>query len=94
MISFGNTPQRQADALAERFKIIRKQQGFTQAQLADRSGVSLSSLKRFEQQGEIALLSLLKLAHVLNCLDDFEKLFQKKEKEGGKNLDQLFSEDW
>jgi hypothetical protein len=33
-----------------------------------------SSLKRFEHEGLIALDSLLNLALVLNCLDDFDKL--------------------
>jgi hypothetical protein len=36
--------------------------------------VTLASLKRFERRGLIALDSLLKLALVLNCLDDFDKL--------------------
>jgi hypothetical protein len=45
-----------------------------QRKLAARSGVTWSSLKRFEREGLIALDSLLRLAMVLNCLDDFEKL--------------------
>jgi hypothetical protein len=46
----------------------------TQSELAARSGVTFSSLKRFEREGLIALDSLLSLALVLNCLDDFDKL--------------------
>jgi transcriptional regulator with XRE-family HTH domain len=46
----------------------------TQEELAARSGVTLGSLKRFERQGLIALDSLLNLALVLNCLDDFDRL--------------------
>ena len=46
----------------------------TQSVLAARSGVTFSSLKRFEREGLIALDSLLNLALVLNCLDDFDKL--------------------
>jgi len=46
----------------------------TQRELAARSGVTFSSLKRFEREGLIALDSLLNLALVLNCLDDFDKL--------------------
>lgn len=46
----------------------------TQSALAARSGVTWSSLKRFEREGLIALDSLLNLALVLDCLDDFDKL--------------------
>lgn len=50
----------------------------TQSELAKRSGVSLGSVRRFEQSGEISLTSLLKIASVLNALDDFEPLFSQK----------------
>ncbi len=46
----------------------------SQKELAERSGVTWASLKRFERQGLIALESLLKLALVLGCLDDFDRL--------------------
>jgi len=41
--------------------------------------VSLGSLKRFEGSGQISLESFLKLALVLECLGDFEKLCESKE---------------
>ena len=45
-----------------------------QQELARRSGVPLSTLKRFEREGLISLDSLLRLATVLDCLEDFERL--------------------
>jgi len=54
--------------------------GYTQKELSSRSGVSLGSLKRFESYGQISLESLLKLALVLECLEDFEKICLEKEK--------------
>jgi transcriptional regulator with XRE-family HTH domain len=60
--------------IAGRFKARRLAMNLTQRELAARSGVTFSSLKRFEREGLIALDSLLNLALVLNCLDDFEKL--------------------
>ena len=57
--------------LSIKFKKQRKSLGLTQTELATRSGVSLGSLKRFEGSGQIALESLLKLALVLECLEDF-----------------------
>ena len=73
------TPHEVAMELAEKEKAKRKYKKLTQQQLADRSGVSLGSLKRFEQTGEISLTSLLKLAFVLDSLKDFEGLFPKTE---------------
>jgi transcriptional regulator with XRE-family HTH domain len=46
----------------------------SQAGLAERSGVNIHSLRRFEKTGRIALDSLLRLALVLNVLDDFERV--------------------
>jgi transcriptional regulator with XRE-family HTH domain len=60
--------------IAGRFKARRLAMNLTQSELAARSGVTFSSLKRFEREGLIALDSLLNLALVLNCLDDFDKL--------------------
>jgi transcriptional regulator with XRE-family HTH domain len=60
--------------IAARFRDRRLAMNFSQIELAARSGVTLSSLKRFEREGLIALDSLLELALVLNCLDDFDKL--------------------
>jgi transcriptional regulator with XRE-family HTH domain len=62
-------------AMAAREKILRKQQKLSQQELALRSGVSFGSIKRFETSGEISLVSLLKIAQALNCLDDFQNLF-------------------
>jgi transcriptional regulator with XRE-family HTH domain len=76
--------------IAQRHKVLRKQRGFSQSELARRSGVSLGSLKRFETTGQISLESLLMLADVLNRLDDFDALLKPIE-----NLDaieKLFSD--
>jgi len=68
------TVQEVRAGIAERFKARRLAMNLTQKELASRSGVTWSSLKRFERQGLIALNSLLNLAVVLGCLDDFDKL--------------------
>lgn len=57
---------------ADRFRELRKQRGYTQPQLAERAGVSLGSLKRFEQTGQVAFASLLRLAHVLDVLTAYQ----------------------
>jgi transcriptional regulator with XRE-family HTH domain len=65
--------------LSYQFKKQRKALAYTQQELAERSGVSFGSLKRFEWSGQISLESLLKLALVLECLGDFERVCEHKE---------------
>ncbi|WP_083770672.1 MULTISPECIES: helix-turn-helix domain-containing protein [Acidobacterium] len=66
----GNIRQR----VAGRFKARRLAMNLPQQELARRSGVPLSTLKRFEREGLISLDALLSLATVLDCLEDFERL--------------------
>ena len=65
--------------IARRMQKKRKTNKLTQKQLAQKSGVSLGSVKRFERLGEISLSSLVKIAFVLDCEDDFDTLFARKE---------------
>ena len=76
----------------ERFKRRRLALNLTQAGLAKRSGVTLGSLKRFETTGLIAFDSLLKLALVLDCLDDFGHLAADDERAlTGRSLDDILA---
>jgi transcriptional regulator with XRE-family HTH domain len=76
--------------LALKHKSLRKQAGLTQRELANRSGVSLGSIKRFESTGQISLESLLKLAQILNRINDFELILNSTE--NLKKIDKLFSD--
>ena len=60
--------------LASRFRARRLSMNLTQEGLAARSGVTWSSLKRFEHTGLVSLDALLKLAMVLGCLRDFDQV--------------------
>jgi transcriptional regulator with XRE-family HTH domain len=71
--SLSKLPSDYLELLPQRLKVLRKKAGYSQKELADRSNVSLGSLKRFESSGQISLDSLLKLMHVLGRLDDLEK---------------------
>lgn len=48
----------------------------TQAGLAERSGVALPTLRKFEQQGVLSLESFLKLLTVVGGLDEMIKAVQ------------------
>lgn len=61
--------------IAQKVVRLRKRKKITQKQLAARSGVSLGSLKRFEQSGEISLQSLTKIAIALDVENELEDLF-------------------
>ena len=63
--------------IAERMAQLRKRKKLSQKNLALRSGVSLGSLKRFEQTGEISLQSLTKIAIALEVEGELEELFSK-----------------
>jgi transcriptional regulator with XRE-family HTH domain len=62
--------------ISEKVKQLRLSQDLTQKALAEKSGVSLGSLKRFETIGEISLKSLIKIAYVLGSVQSFDLLFQ------------------
>ena len=70
------TEQSVVNGIVERMKRRRKQMKLSQRQLSQKSGVTYSSLRRFETTGEISLSSLLKIAHALDALKDFESIFK------------------
>jgi len=72
-----NNPDSIAKELAMRVKKQRLSLNMTQQMLADKSGVSLGSIKRFEQQGLISLQHILHIAVVLNAAEDFANLFTR-----------------
>lgn len=61
--------------LVEREKKRRKEAGLSRKELSYKSGVSYSSIRRFEETGEISLDSLMKIAQTLDSLSDFNNLF-------------------
>jgi transcriptional regulator with XRE-family HTH domain len=87
--SLKKTPLEVLLSTAEKVKMLRKAHKYSQAELAERSGVSLGSLKRFENTGQISLESLVKIANIFDRLNDFEA-FLKSEKDL-KNIEKLFS---
>ena len=72
------TPNEIARNLAEKIKQQRKKLKISQQELAQKSGVSLGSIKRFETKYEVSLQSIIKIAIALDLDEDFEKLFSSK----------------
>ena len=69
------TPEEINQAVALRLRAIRKRQGLSQQKLSQKSNVSYGSIKRFEETGQISLLSLTKLCVALGCEDELKNLF-------------------
>lgn len=69
-------PDELAQQLGERAAQLRLGLNWKRETLAERSGVSSASIKRFETTGHISLDHLLKLALALGCLDQFERLLE------------------
>lgn len=72
------SPKELAEEISSRAKQHRIKLNITQRELAERSGVSFGSVKRFEQKGEISLKHLLQIAVVLRLIGDFESLFNEQ----------------
>lgn len=63
--------------LALRVRKIRKRRKISQQKLADLSGVSYGSIKRFETSGQISLLALTKIAMALDMVDELRNIFSQ-----------------
>lgn len=60
--------------LAERVRAERLRREWKQETLAERSGVSLPTIRRYERTGRTSLENMLKLCHALGRLDEFADL--------------------
>jgi transcriptional regulator with XRE-family HTH domain len=83
------TPQEMQKVLASKARTLRLELNLSQQTLSKKSGVSYGSLKKFEQTGQISLESLLKLAVILERMDDFKSLFAPAPFATALSLDEL-----
>ncbi len=88
--NIGKLPVEIVKEIALKHRKLRKNAKLSQAELAQRSGVSLGSIKRFETTGKISLGSLLKLVLILGRLEDFELILN--EKDDFERIEKLFSD--
>jgi transcriptional regulator with XRE-family HTH domain len=69
------TPAEILQGVAQRARALRLERGWTQGELARRSGIALPTLKRFEQTGQIALERLVAVAVALGTVQPLGELF-------------------
>lgn len=86
------TPQEIQKKIALSVRAKRLVLDLSQETLSKKSGVSYGVLKKFERTGQISLESLLKLALVLDAIDDFNVLFASRKSEAALSLDELIQD--
>lgn len=69
------TPQEVMLSCAARVRAMRIEQNLSQIALAERVGVAVGTIKRFEKTGKIQFNHLLHIALVLGRLEEFDQLF-------------------
>ena len=84
--SINKLPSDILTSTAKNVAALRKEFNWSQQDLAEKSGVSYGSIKRFERSGQISFESLLKIVEVLNRLTEFETLLLPKNDQRLKKL--------
>lgn len=72
------SPWQLQENLGKRFKKRRKEMRLSQSELAERSGVSLGSVRRWEQTGDISMSSFVKLMYAMGREQELDGLLQKR----------------
>jgi len=63
----------------KRCKVLRLMRNLTQKQVANMTGASLSSVRRFEVNGQVSLDLFIKIAQALQVVQQLEPLFVQQE---------------
>jgi len=66
-----------AKSMAEDFRKRRIEKNLTREQVAEKSGVAVSNVVRFEQKGLISLKNLIGIATAMDYLSEVKNIFSK-----------------
>lgn len=79
MLDFGFSTSNEITAeLGLRLKAVRLSQSLTQADLAERAGVSVGTVKSIERTGQTSVASLVRVVQALGLTDQLQSLFVLK----------------
>lgn len=73
-------PAELALAIAKRLTAMRLQRTWTREVLAEKSGVNVYTLKRFERTGKISFERLIAISFTLDASAEVEKLFKPRQR--------------
>jgi transcriptional regulator with XRE-family HTH domain len=69
------SPREIAHSIAARVRALRLERGWTQEEIAARSGIALATYRAFERTGQISLVRLMQLAVILDAQPGLKHLF-------------------
>lgn len=75
--------------IANDFKQRRIERNLTREQVADKSGVAISNLARFEQKGMISLKNLINIATALGYTSELKAIFSVQKYDTMEELTQI-----
>ena len=78
-----------ASDIAREFRQRRIEKNLTRSQIAEKAGVALPSVARFEQKGLISLQSLIKLAMALGYTSEMRHIFSERKYATMEELEQI-----
>jgi transcriptional regulator with XRE-family HTH domain len=78
-----------AKSIADDFRNRRIEKNLTRDQVAEKSGVALANLARFEQKGLISLKNLIEIAMALGYSSELKNVFSKPKFSTMEELDQI-----
>ena len=79
-------PTELAEQIAERVREVRLARGWTQAHLAERTGIPLPTYRQFERTGQVSLERLIAVTGALGRAAEWELMFRPH---APKSLDEL-----
>lgn len=81
MLDFGFASEQEVRVeLAQRLRAQRLLQGLSQAELAERAGISLSTVKLIENKGQCTLENFMRLLSGLGLIGELQALFVPRPK--------------
>ena len=75
---YGMTDAAIAAELAKRIKATRLRKNFTQAEVAERAGISVFTVSQMENGKNTSMASLIAVMRVLKLLENFENLIPEQ----------------
>lgn len=87
-----STPVETLNRLVPHVRSMREQAGMSRRELAERTGISESTYRHFEETGQISLERFLRIAEVLGFLSRIDALFSPhapESDESFKSLDEV-----